>query len=155
MEQEGLLVLKKRCWILKPETCSLSVETKSCISRLGQQMALLSGCPSGAGPSLQNNCCEKRERWRGLTVRDAHRLPREARASGRRRRPGWEFGVSGLLTLVGSCSLALNTSWRLQACHRRLGSLHGVCWANLSQTHLLQEASRSSRLSSIPLLGSP
>ena len=86
-------------------------------------------------------------------MRDAHRLPREARASGGRRRPGWEFGVSGLLTLVGSWSL--HTSWPLQACHRRLGSLHWVCWANLSQTHLLQEASRSSRLSSMPLLGSP
>lgn len=86
----------------------------------------------GWASDLQINCCGKRERWRGLTVRDAHRLPREARASGRRRRPGWEFGVSGLLTLVGSCSLAPHTSWHLQACHRRLGSLHGVCWANLS-----------------------
>ena len=35
-----------------------------------------------------------------------------------------EFGVSGLLTLVGSCSL--HTSWPLQACHRRLGSTLGV-----------------------------
>ena len=44
------MVLKKRCWVLKHQTWLLSVETKSCISRLGQQMALLSGCPRGVGP---------------------------------------------------------------------------------------------------------
>lgn len=85
---------------MKGETCwLLSVEAESCISHLGQQVVLLSGLPElGWASSPLSNCCGKGMDGRCLAVRDAHQRPREARASGRRRRPGWEFGVSGLLT---------------------------------------------------------